>query len=309
MTHDHYFKGLLWHFFPDFLRLFVPEIADAIVPETIILLDPQAITDLPEGAMRTADVVGRVHSRDGRPETVLVHTETQSVVMPNFGFRMWQYNAALTNRYGPPVISIALLPFSRGGIQVVRYSETVFGREYAKLDYWRIGLRSLPATEYLAAEPVLGTALAALMQRGTESKVDIRAAAAERVHTGKLDPARQTMLIDFIQRYLVLNRRESADYLQRRTREGETMETLELTWSEQKLQEGKAVGIVEGKVAGIAEGDLRARRESVIDLIRVRFGEPPADLAARIAGADPAELTALLRRAALANSVQELRVP
>jgi hypothetical protein len=304
MTHDQYFKGLFWHFFPDFLRLFVPEIADAIVPNTITLLDPQAITDLPEGAMRTADVVGRVHSRDGQPETVLVHTEAQSVVGRAFGFRMWQYNAALTNRYGPPVISIALLPFSRGGIRVARYSETIFGRKYAKLDYWRIGLRSLPATEYLAAEPILGTALAALMQRGLESKVDIRAAAAERVHTGRLDPARQTLLIDFIQRYLALNQQESADYLRRTTREGETMETLELSWSQQKLQEGKAAGIVEG----IAEGDLRARRESLIELIRVRFGEPPADLAARIAIADTAELIALLRRAALANSVQELRV-
>ncbi len=79
------------------------------------------------------------------------------------------------------------------------------------------------------------------------------------------------------------------------------METLELTWSQQKLQEGKA--------AGIAEGDLRARRESVIELIRIRFGDLPADLATRIAVADPADLTALLRRAALANSVQELRVP
>jgi hypothetical protein len=94
MTHDQYFKGLLWHFFPDFLRLFIPEIADAIVPDSITLLDPQAVTDLPEGAMRTADVVGRMHSRDGQPETVLVHTEAQSVLRPDFGFRMWQYNAS-----------------------------------------------------------------------------------------------------------------------------------------------------------------------------------------------------------------------
>jgi hypothetical protein len=309
MTHDQYFKGLLWHFFPDFLRLFIPEIADAIVPETITLLDPQAVTDLPEGAMRTADVVGRMHSRDGQPETVLVHTEAQSVLRPDFGFRMWQYNAALTNRYGPPVISIALLPFSRGGIRVARYSEVVFGRTYAKLDYWRIGLRSLSATDYLAAESILGTVLAALMQRGMESKVDIRAAAAERVHVGGLDPARQTLLIDFIQRYLVLSQQESAEYLRRTTREGETMETLELTWSQKKLQEGKAEGIAEGKAEGIAEGELRARRESVIDLIRARFGDPPADLAARIAGADAVELTALLRRAAVANGIQELGVP
>jgi hypothetical protein len=104
----------------------------------------------------------------------------------------------------------------------------------------------------------------------------------------------------WIRLHLVLNRQESVDYLRRTTREGETMETLELTWSQQKLREGKA--------AGIAEGDPRARRESVVELIRVRFGEPPADLTARIAVADTAELIALPRRAALANSIQELLV-
>ncbi|HVA88554.1 MAG TPA: hypothetical protein VNL71_01805 [Chloroflexota bacterium] len=301
MTHDQYFKGLLWHFFPDFLRLFVPEIADAIVPDATTLLDPQTVTGLPEGTIRTADVVGRVQSRDGDPETVLVHTEAQSKVGANFEFRMWQYNATLTNRYGPPVISIALLPFASGGIHIARYNETVFGREYARLDYWRIGLRSLHAADYLTAEPILGSILAALMRRETASKVDIRAAAAERVHASGLDPARQTLLIDFMQRYLALSPRESAEYLGRTTREGETMETLELTWSQKKLQEGKA--------AGIAEGELHARRDVLLDLIRTRFGEAPADLAARIATADTPMLTSLLRMAAVAGSVDELRGP
>jgi len=130
------------------------------------------------------------------------------------------------------------------------------------------------------------------MRRQTESKVDIRAAAAERVQASGLDPARQTLLIDFMQRYLALSPRESAEYLGRTTREGETMETLELTWSQQKLQEG----IAQGKAVGIAEGELHGRREVLLDLIRTRFGEAPADLAARIATADTPALTSLLRR-------------
>ncbi|HVC82610.1 MAG TPA: hypothetical protein VNL35_19150 [Chloroflexota bacterium] len=87
------------------------------------------------------------------------------------------------------------------------------------------------------------------------------------------------------------------------------METLELTWSQQKLQEGKAVGIAEGKAVGIAEGELRARREVLLDLIRTRFGEVPADLAARIATAETPALTSLLRKAALAGSLDEVREP
>ena len=87
------------------------------------------------------------------------------------------------------------------------------------------------------------------------------------------------------------------------------METLELTWSQQKLQEGKAAGIAEGIAQGKAAGALATRREVLLDLIRARFGEAPVDLAARIAAADTAELTALLRRAAVAGNVGELREP
>ncbi len=149
MAHDQTFKDLLHTFFYDFLTLFMPGIASGIDPDAITFLDPQTFTDIPEGLMRTADVVAEVHSLVGKPEIVLLHTEAQTESDAGFAYRVWEYNALLTLRYHRSVISVALLPFSRtGDVRKVRYVETLFGEEYIKLEYWQIGLRGLSAEDY-----------------------------------------------------------------------------------------------------------------------------------------------------------------
>ncbi|HWE61511.1 MAG TPA: hypothetical protein VHB98_07355, partial [Chloroflexota bacterium] len=272
---------------------FLPEIAVDMAPDEITMMDPQGLVDPPQGEMRTADVAAQVRDLRGRPQTVLLHTEVQTDPGGEFGFRMWQYNATLTNRYGPPVVSIALLPFVRGGIRLVRYTETAFGRNYTKLEYWRIGLRSLKAADYARTGPALGAVLAALMQHGAESMVDIRTTAAERVEDSDLDPYRERILIDFVQAYMPLSPREYAEYLRRITPGGTTMETIEKTWSQKILEQG------------LEQGALQARREVLEQLILARFGSVPSPLADRIATADRETLDRLLNRVALASSIDE----
>lgn len=314
MNHDQYFKLILWNFLYDFLQLFLPEIAANMAPDEITLVDPQGPVDPPRGAMRTADVAAQVRDLHGRPQMVLLHTEAQTDPAGEFGFRMWEYNATLTNRYGPPVVSIALLPFARGGIRLVRYTETAFGRKYIKLEYWRIGLRGLKAADYARTGPVLGAALAALMQRSSESKVDVRATASERLEGSDLDPLRKRILIDFVQAYLPLSPQEYAEYLRRTTQGGVTMETIERTWSQQILEQGIERGIEQGIEQGIERGieqgiergALAARREVLEQQILARFGSVPAPLADRIAAGDREMLDRLLHQVVLANRLEEL---
>ena len=152
------------------------------------------------------------------------------------------------------------------------------------------------------AEPVLGAVLAALMQRGAESTVDVRAAAVERVEASDLDPVRKRVLIDSIHAYLALNPREEAEYRRRTTRGGKTMEAVELIWSEQIEQRGIERGIEQG----IEQGAVQASRAMLEQVIGTRFGSVPAPLAARIADADRETLDRLFTRALLASSVDEL---
>jgi hypothetical protein len=84
------------------------------------------------------------------------------------------------------------------------------------------------------------------------------------------------------------------------------VETLELTWGERKVQEGRKVGRKEGREEGLAEGLLQARRADVLDVLRTRFGDVPETLARRIAQSDDQELTRLLRRAVQVEQIQDM---
>jgi flagellar biosynthesis/type III secretory pathway protein FliH len=111
------------------------------------------------------------------------------------------------------------------------------------------------------------------------------------------------LLLNLVETYLELNAREQAEYNRRLQVEGRTaVETLELTWGDRKVLEGRAQGLAEG----LAEGAREAKREAVRDVVRTRFGSVPADLEARIAQAAEPELTQLLRRASLAAQLEEL---
>lgn len=256
------------------------------------------------GDLRIADLVARVHSSDPTPEVVVLHTEIESEPAADFGYRLWEYNALITQRKGPPVVTIALLPFNVGkGIELARYTETAFRQQYIKLEYWRIPLRGLRAEDYLAAEPALGAALAALMRPATGSMVDLKYAIFSRLRQGVLSPGTRTMLLNVVETYLQLDAREQAEFAARITPEGDTtMGAVEQTWADKLIQQG-----IEQHAPWVDQIVQQARRDMLLEWIRTRFGAVPEDLAARIAAADSEMLTQLLRRAALANSIEELR--
>lgn len=312
MGHDQIFKDLLPPFFLDFLRLFLPEIAEGIKPESITAVPTEVFTDIPEGEQRTGDLLTQIEPLEGSPELVLIHTEVQGEEGPEFPYRVWEYNALYTLRYKKPVISIELAPFAKSGkVELVRYSQTLFGQSYARLDYWRIPLGALPAQEYIVAGPVLGAALAALMRARPDDRVNLKVAALERVMASGLDAARQFLLVNFIETYLALGGVEQTAY-ERRLRQGGHMaiKDLEMTWADRMRKEGydaaiKDLGMTWGDRLR-TEGALSAKREVLLDLVRVRFGTVPDALAAQATQADETWLIQMLRRAATAPSLEAL---
>jgi hypothetical protein len=98
------------------------------------------------------------------------------------------------------------------------------------LDYWRIAVRSLPAVEYLASVSVLGATLATLMPVPARDRLAHCIAILEIIAAAGLDEARQYLLVNLVETYLVLNASEQAVYNRRLQVEGRTaVETLELT--------------------------------------------------------------------------------
>jgi hypothetical protein len=222
----------------------------------------------------------------------------------NLPYRIWEYNALYTLRYKKSVISIELTPFARSGtVELVRYTQTLFGQEYARLDYWRIPLGALNAEEYVKAEPVLGAALAALMHAQSDNRVDLRLAALERIARSGLDEARQYLLVNFVETYLTLNEDEQAVYEGLLDEGGHmAVQALEMTWGEKLREEGRQ----EGQAVGREIGALATKREMLLDVLRLRFGPVPETLAVTIAQADDTWLTRLYHQAVLASSLEEL---
>ncbi|HVA90313.1 MAG TPA: hypothetical protein VNL71_10780 [Chloroflexota bacterium] len=339
MGHDQYFKELLKGYFHQFLSLFLPEIARRIDPESIEFLDTTDFTDHPEGEQRIADLMAKVRALDGSPETVIVHTEIESEPEGEFGYRMWEYNALATLRLGPPVISIALLPFIVGqGIELARYTETVLGRVYTRLEYWRIPLRGMDAGYYLAADVPMGMPLAALMRPDQGSSVDLKVAIYTRLWREDLAPGTRAMFFNFVQTYLRLTDDEYAEFLRRTAPEGDvTMETLERTWLDEQIErgieehapwadklvergiaqgvaqgmaqgmaQGVAQGIAQGVAQGMAQGALQAKRGTLVRQIRARFSTTPADLEERLAHLDEQALDRLIDRVVIVATSDEL---
>ena len=330
MSHDQLFKDLLRGFFYEFLTLFLPEIAAGVDPESIEFMDVQDFTDRPEGGYRVADLVARVRYRDEPPRLVIVHTEVESEPDGRFPYRLWEYNALLTLRHGPPVVPIGLLPFAVGqGVELATYTEEAFGRTYRRMDYWRISLRGLPAAEYLEGGPALGAALAALMRPPPGGKVELKAAIFARLRRGDLAPGTRALFFKFVQTYLELDEAEHADFARRMAPEGDvTMETLEKTWLDREIERGVTGnapwvdrmierGIAEhapwadrlveqGIEQGIEQGTLQGKREAVRRVVRVRFGMESAELDARLTGLDGPALDVLFDRAVVVPDLTTL---
>lgn len=231
MGHDRLFKAVLESFLREFLELFFPDVAARLDFATQRLLDKEFFTDFPEGRRREADVVAELKTRAGAPEIVLVHVEVQARGEGDVPERMFQYYSMLRLRYATPVFPIVM--YLRGGPsgEVAEYSEKLFGRELVRFRYAIVGLARRVAQEYVETSP-LSAALSALMRRGraTES-LDLRARMLKCVVESELDQARQYLLVNVIETYFRLGRRQRHQFGKILARkEYAKVQDTELTW-------------------------------------------------------------------------------
>ena len=162
MAHDQFFKELFQAFFDSFMELFFPDAAARLDFSSVEFLDKEMFTDIPQGAVRHADLVAQVRTREGEPELIVVHIEVQARRDRDFGARMAQYYMLLRLRRQNPVFPIVFyLESGAGGLGRDQYRETIFERPVLTFDYDRIGVRDLRAQDYLEHE----NPLAPLWQR------------------------------------------------------------------------------------------------------------------------------------------------
>lgn len=196
-------------------------------------------------------------------------------------FRMWEYYSLLRMRKKAPVFPVVLyLAPGAGGIMEEEYAERLFGMEIILFRYSAISLPDLPAEPYLELDNALAPALSSLMRSEGVDRVTRKLKAYERLSRAHLDEARGTMLMNVVDQYLVLNTLEQLELEQRIGRsEPEEVREMLTQWHERGRSLGRKEGIQEGIQAGIQkgiqEGIQAGKKETLLRLMRRKFGELP----------------------------------
>lgn len=226
---------------------------------------------------------------------------------------MWQYYAMLRLRYRTPLIPIVLyLSGKAGGIVEEEYVESLFGRDFLRLQYLAIGLPDLFASDYEESTNPLGPALSALM-RSSERNRAVRWARIVRQEARiGIDAARLALIIDLLDRKLTLTSEEETT-LATLTKTEEYQETdLPLTGFLRRAvvegrTEGRQLGLAEGRAEGRAAGRTEAKRETLVELVRLRFGTLTKEQDERLCSlSEEAHLDRLLKALLSAESVDAL---
>lgn len=307
IDYDGAWKEALEHYLHPFLELCFPVVAAGINwqvrPEFLDKELQEVVRDAELGKQR-ADKLVKVQRLDGTEEWLLIHVEVQGQRDPGLPRRMFQYHHRIADRYGRPVVSLAVLADAQAEWRPCSYHEELWGCrlqfEYpvCKLLDWARHPGDLEANPNPAAV-VIAAHLAAQgtggdMPERHRLKWELTRRLYERGYA-RQDILELYRLLDWLlvlpAELAVAFRRELMDYEQEKS--------MPYVTSIEQL----------GRQEGRQEGRLQALREALLDLMEARFGEASYALREHILGLqDEGEVKRLLRQAGLARTLEDFSV-
>src|SRR5699024_2567438 len=110
MQHDRLFKKLIGEFFEEFLEVFFPNIHAHIDFGKITPSSEEIFAEMYDGDKKLLDIVLEMKWKDTAP-VIVVHIEHQSTKQRDFNKPMFRYFSSLYNKYGKPIIPIAIFSY------------------------------------------------------------------------------------------------------------------------------------------------------------------------------------------------------
>jgi hypothetical protein len=323
IDHDRLFKELLTTFFVDFLKLFAPDVVAFLDVDSIEFLDKEIFTDVTAGERYEADVIVKARFR-GRDTCFLIHVEHQASKQGDFARRMFVYFARLHEKYGLPIVPIALFSYDAPKTPEPSVYEVALpsGETVVRFAYRTVQLNRLTWRDFLRHENPVAAALMAKMDIAVEERPRVKLECLRLLATLKLDPARTRLISGFVDTYLRLSPNEEtrfetalAEIVPQKEREG----VMELTtsWMERGIEQGLQQGLQQGLMQGLLRGREEGREEGLhqgleqglhqgleqglhqgevavtLRLLKRRFGALSEDMSARIAALPLARVEAL----------------
>ena len=270
IDHDQIFKQLIEAFFREFMELFCPAEARLIDFTKVEFLRKEHFTDVERGLRRRLDLVVKVGLKAGREKYVLVHGEFEaSRKERGFPRRMFKYFCQLFLRYDTEIVPIAVFTDdARWRIPVPDHFELgLAGKTFVRFEYHLIKLKHLDYRQFLDSNNPLAYALMAKMNYNRKERVRLKADFLRLILSCPVDPAHQSLLVEFVETYLPLAGREQAEFQEivRSDQEYEKVEQMITTYEKKGKKEGKKEGKHEGKQEG--------KQEDLILLLERRFGK------------------------------------
>jgi flagellar biosynthesis/type III secretory pathway protein FliH len=111
----------------------------------------------------------------------------------------------------------------------------------------------------------------AKMEYNRKDRVRLKADFLRWILACPIDPARQSLLVEFVETYVALADHEQAEFQQfvRNDPEYTQVQQMITTYEQKGIAEGKQKGIEEGKQKGIEEG----KQEALILVLEKKFGK------------------------------------
>lgn len=305
IDHDQIFKTLIEAFFAEFMTLFCPNEAAEIDFSQVEFLRKEYFTDTQKGKRREMDLVVKVRLKSGSEKFVLIHVEFESS-RPNqdFARRMYRYYCQLFLRYDTEIVPIAVFTDNAKWKKAISnvFELSVAEKTFVRFQYHMIKLSSLHFRSFLSSENPLAYALMAKMDYNRQEQARMKADFLRLILGSPVDPARKSLLVEFVETYVALTADELSDFellihTEQQYAEVEQMVTIyEKRGIEQGIEQGIERGIEEGIEQGIERGIEQGKRNLLLQLLRKKFGEVPEDLKTAI---EKVELVSTLDQLAL----------
>ncbi len=323
--YDSPWKEAIDTYFEEFMAFFFPEAHKDIDwsrgYETLDTELKQVVRDANLGK-RLADKLVKVWLHNGKQAVVLVHIEIQGQYESGFSQRMWIYHYRICDRYldeNTEVVSLAILGDDNNWWRPKNHKYSRWG---CKLNFQFPVVKLLDYRENWSAlresrNPFAIMVMAYLKTKETRDNASERFTSKLSIIRGLYDGGytkeqilQLFRLVDWMMT-LPKELRSRFDNEVSSIEEEKKMPyitSIERLGIERGIKQGIEQGIKQGIEQGIEQESLRSKRESIIEVLEIRFAEIPSELTAVINGIEDFELLKQLhKRAVTVASVEELQ--
>ena len=279
IDHDQIHKTLIEHFFREFMELFCPQEAALIDFAVVEFLREEYFTDIMRGRKRVLDLVAKVRLKDGSERFILVHIEFESRRRTvDFPKRMFEYFCQLFLRHGTDVVAVAVFTDRKAARKAVpeKFELAFSEKSSLRFNYHVIKLSNLDYRAFLNSKNPLAYALMAKMNWSRREIVRHKADFLRMILGAGIDPARQSLLLEYVETYMPLVASQQTEFEQLIETDSTYKEVEKMVTTYERA------GIEKGRLEGRVEGRLSAKQEVLVGLLRKRFHRVPQRLVRKI---------------------------